>query len=211
MPSLARAYGVSPHTRLEHRLDLFDLVWATRAVLSGALPARQVQVAQDRVRYFFEFLSYRKNPIDPEACAVVAELKTESEPGCLHLSLPGELPSTVLIIEDDPDLAALIRLILEESGFHTLTADTGKRGFQAAVQHHPDLILLDIDLPDTNGFEVFALLRAEPKTSGIPIVFCSGRLDAPERAAQLGAAGCLRKPDDFPQLALQLQRVLGQG
>ena len=209
MPSLARAYGVSPHTQLDQRLDLFDLVWATSAVLSGTLPARQVQVAHNSVRWFFEFLSYRTNPADPDSCEIMAELRSDCDPAQLHLVLPQEPDTTVLVVEDDSDLAELMRLLLEQHGLRTLTASTGRQGFQAAAQHRPDLILLDIDLPDISGWEVFQQLRARPATTSIPIVFCSGRADVECRALELGAQGWLRKPDDLAKLPQHLRRILG--
>lgn len=208
--ALAGLYGGDGRTPFLEQLRLYDLVWATRATLTGYLPADSVQTDYNCVRYCFSFASYRDNPIDPDTCSVVAELRSDTEPGKLHLSLPGERHPMVLLVEDDADLADLMRLMLEQEGYQTLIADTGRKGVLVAELHLPDLILLDIDLPDISGFEVFRLLKNSPATSRIPIVFCSGRLDASERAKELCAAGCLRKPEDFQQLVQYVRRVLTQ-
>ena len=208
--ALARLYGGDGRTPFLEQLKLYDLVWATRATLTGDLPADSVQTDHNCVRYCFSFASFRDNSMDPDTCSVVAELRADSEPAQLHLSLPGERHPMVLLVEDDSDLADLMRLMLEEDGFRVRIANTGTKGVLAAQQHQPDLILLDVDLPDISGFEVFRLLKNSPATSRIPILFCSGRLDAPERAKELCAAGCLRKPDDFRQLVEYVRRVLAK-
>lgn len=193
---------------LNECLEVFDLVWATRAAITGCLPVRKAQVDHDCVRYFLEFASYRSNPKTPDECVVVAELNTAHEPGRLHLHLPGEHAVAVLVVEDDPDLGNLICSVLEENGFRSIIARTGRDAFRFAQTDSPDIISLDIDLPDVSGFEVFQQLRAQANTCSIPIVFCSGRADVECRALELGAQGWLRKPDDLAKLPQHLRRIL---
>ena len=71
---------------------------------------------------------------------------------------PGE--RTIIVIEDDPNIADLVNLYLRESGFRVLLADTGLRGLDLVEQHRPALVVLDIGLPDVDGFEVCRRIRA---------------------------------------------------
>jgi putative two-component system response regulator len=73
----------------------------------------------------------------------------------------------------------------------------------------PDVILLDVDLPDLSGLELCRQLKAGPQTAHIPIVFCSGNDDARPRALLLGAADYFEKPPDLTQLAQRLNLLVG--
>lgn len=80
-----------------------------------------------------------------------------------------------------------------------------------AVQaEKPDLILLDVDLPDLSGLEVCRQLKGHAETARLPVVFCSGRDDLRVEAMRLGAVDCLTKPPDFLHLAERLRRMLMQ-
>jgi DNA-binding response OmpR family regulator len=77
---------------------------------------------------------------------------------------------TILVIEDSPAQALEKKLFLDEYGFNVLLAGDGKEGSQMALDHLPDLILLDIELPDMDGFAICKVLKENPATAGIPIV-----------------------------------------
>lgn len=79
-------------------------------------------------------------------------------------------PNRVLAIDDDPDIRKLIRTILEREGLDVTVADGGLAGLDAAADH-PDLILLDVVMPDIDGFETLRRLRADPDTTAIPVIF----------------------------------------
>ncbi|MGD0260086.1 MAG: response regulator [Verrucomicrobiota bacterium] len=76
----------------------------------------------------------------------------------------------ILIVDDDPDMVELLRLGLTEAGYSTRTAITGKEALQKAKRFLPDLMVLDLLLPDMNGFSVCQQLRRNPPTAAIPIL-----------------------------------------
>jgi len=103
---------------------------------------------------------------------------------------------TVLVVEDDRDINQLVGEYVEEAGFRYLSAADGRSVFEKARAGQPSLILLDLMLPDLNGFEVCRRLKEEPSTRDIPIVFLTA-LDQRkfrDRARECGAADYLLKP-----------------
>jgi len=80
-------------------------------------------------------------------------------------------PRTVLVIDDDPDIVAAEKLILESRGFNVLTASNGKEGLNALKNHEVDIILLDVMMDtDDEGFQLSYQLKSDPKTAKIPIL-----------------------------------------
>lgn len=106
----------------------------------------------------------------------------------------------VLAIEDDAFLSSLVAGKLVESGFSVINASTGKDGLAKAKQEHPDLVLLDIMLPDVGGFEVLEKLKADPEMKDIPVVILSnlGGRDEIECGVTLGASSYLIKSNILP-------------
>ena len=102
------------------------------------------------------------------------------------------LAGTVLVVEDDHDIAALLTLLLRRGGYTVDVRHDGRRALAAVVDERPDLVLLDLGLPDLTGWQVLRLLRA---SSDVPVLLVTGQADAVdrERAAALGA-GLLPKP-----------------
>jgi two-component system, cell cycle response regulator DivK len=78
--------------------------------------------------------------------------------------------SVILIVEDNERNLKLVRDVLQVKGYTTLEAVTGEDGVKLAVEHHPDLVLMDIQLPGINGIEALAQLRANPATAKIPVI-----------------------------------------
>ena len=102
----------------------------------------------------------------------------------------------VLVIDDDAHMCLILSKILSKQGFEILTAADGQSGIRQALDHRPDLIILDIIMPGMDGIEVAARLRAEPDCAGIPIVFLTAYASSRGRAAANGAAvdGFITKP-----------------
>ncbi|MDP3178416.1 MAG: response regulator, partial [Spirochaetaceae bacterium] len=103
---------------------------------------------------------------------------------------------TILVIDDMADNLALIRGLLA-GRYRTLVALNGEKGLRLAnSQDHPDLILLDVMMPEMDGYEVCRRLKDSPATAGIPIVFLTAKQDAEdeERGLTAGAADFLTKP-----------------
>ena len=95
----------------------------------------------------------------------------------------------VLVIEDSPDMRALLCLILKSLGYLPIVASHGKEGVEKAISEKPKLILMDIRMPIMDGLEAARALRAHPETKEIPILVTTALLRHPDRAACLDA-GC---------------------
>jgi CheY-like chemotaxis protein len=106
----------------------------------------------------------------------------------------------VLFIEDDAFLSSLVSGKLIESGFSVVAAGTGHDGLAKAKTEKPQLILLDIMLPDMGGFEILEKLKADPETHPIPVIILSnlGGRDEIERGIALGATSYLIKSNILP-------------
>lgn len=79
----------------------------------------------------------------------------------------------ILLIEDDPDISDLVRLRLSTAGYDVRTASTGATGVALAAELSPELVLVDIGLPDIDGFQVIRAIRADPKSAQTPMVIIS--------------------------------------
>jgi signal transduction histidine kinase/CheY-like chemotaxis protein len=110
------------------------------------------------------------------------------------------------VIEDDPQISSVVKALLEEEGFAVIPAHTGTDALRIARQHKPDLITLDIYLPDMNGFDLLAELHKDPATQPIPVIVLSILVDK-EKGLQLGATDYLEKPIDAEKLRDVIKRV----
>ncbi len=116
----------------------------------------------------------------------------------------------VLIVDDNGKNLKLARDVLQAAGFRTLEAETGAEGIALAERHQPDLILMDLGLPDMNGTDAARALRAGGQTVGIPIVAVSAsRLDDDEWLLAAGFAGYVEKPIDVASFPGQVRRYCG--
>jgi len=124
------------------------------------------------------------------------------------------LQRTILYIEDNPSNLWLVERALERrSDFRLIAAMLGGLGIELATQHQPDLILLDLHLPDMSGEEVLAKLHGEPATATIPIIVLSAEATASmrERLLAMGATDYLAKPIDLRELYRILDEHAGSG
>jgi DNA-binding response OmpR family regulator len=117
---------------------------------------------------------------------------------------PGE--ASLLIIEDDPVFAEQLVNIIHKRGFKALVATSGDRGIEIARERRPAGIVLDVHLPDIDGWTVIERLRSESATRAIPVHFVSA-IDAPERGLALGAVGFLTKPASLEELIGVVQKL----
>jgi DNA-binding response OmpR family regulator len=118
--------------------------------------------------------------------------------------------ATVVVVDDEESIAWVVAYWLRKAGHTPIVAATGAAALLAAGAH-PDLILLDLGLPDLPGAEVLRRLKAQPETARIPVVIVSGQPDAAALVADSGAravAAILRKPVLFPELCAVLVAVL---
>jgi DNA-binding response OmpR family regulator len=116
----------------------------------------------------------------------------------------------ILLIEDDPDSRAELRLLLEEEGYSVIHASDGRSGLRLAKDHPPDMIIQDLLLPDTHGFDLVTELRRLPGVSTMPIVALSAFPDrlTEARANALGFTGFFRKPPAVSELCATVRRLL---
>ena len=113
----------------------------------------------------------------------------------------------ILIVDDNDKNLRLVRDVLRFAGFRTLEAVTGGDGVATAVEHHPDVILMDIRLPDMDGTEAARLLKDEPRTAHIPIVALTSLAMKGDREWFLasGFDGYLEKPISVRELPAQVR------
>jgi len=119
--------------------------------------------------------------------------------------------TTALIIEDNDDNMALISFILQKGGYDLIEARTGEEGVDLALQHKPDLIILYIQLPGIDGFEVLRRIRTSESNGSIPIIAMTSYAMTGDRERLL-AAGCngyIEKPIDPAKVMDQIRAVIG--
>lgn len=116
----------------------------------------------------------------------------------------------VLIVDDESSIRTICRVNLETDGLTVAEAVDGREALASIRQRQPELVLLDVMMPDVNGWEVAAELAADPETRDIPIVFLSARAarEDKERAQGLGAVGYVVKPFDPVGLSEVVRDVL---
>lgn len=80
----------------------------------------------------------------------------------------------ILIVDDEPSVRAYLRALLEDNGYSAVTAENGKTGFEMAKSEEPDLVLLDITMPEESGVRMFRNLQENSKTKDIPVIVVTG-------------------------------------
>jgi len=117
---------------------------------------------------------------------------------------------TILVVDDSRTQVYATKKTLEEYGFKVITAENGKHGILAARHEKPDLIIMDIVMPEVNGFQATRYLTRHPDTSHIPIIIVSGSTQEADKAwgLKLGARDFLTKPTEPAQLITKVVRQL---
>ena len=119
--------------------------------------------------------------------------------------------STVLIVEDNEKNMKLARDILRAKGYAVLEAVNGLDGVKLALEHKPDLVLMDIQLPDINGIEAFERIRANAATAAVPVIAFTASVSANDRS-RIGDAGFsafLGKPIQLKEFLETVRRLAG--
>jgi two-component system, OmpR family, alkaline phosphatase synthesis response regulator PhoP len=116
----------------------------------------------------------------------------------------------VILAEDDPDIQLVARLALKRAGFIVKVVGNGQEALDAIRQEPPDVVLLDWMMPELDGPETCRQLKADPSTSGIPIIFLTAKSQEAEiqRGLSLGAAGYVTKPFDALALGQQVRDIV---
>lgn len=116
----------------------------------------------------------------------------------------------ILVVEDEIPLALMMVFLLSRLGYDVTTARTGQEGLRLASNYQFDLITLDVDLPDINGFEICRELKQRHISRHTPVIFITGRPHPEDRqlALEIGAADYITKPFDAQDFLLRIQSHL---
>jgi len=122
------------------------------------------------------------------------------------------MTKTILIVEDNDKNMKLARDVLQAKGYATLEAVNGLDGVALALAHHPDLILMDIQLPDINGYEATTRIRADAGCAAIPVVAFTASVTATDRQriTDAGFNGFLGKPIELKSFLATVRQQLGE-
>lgn len=118
------------------------------------------------------------------------------------------MSATVLVVDDEEDILMLCRMTLEVNGFTVVEATTGREALAAVGRERPDVVVLDLRLPDVDGWEVLERLRADPGLDAVPVIACSAHASSGDRALASGCAGFVSKPFRPSELVDAVHAVL---
>jgi CheY-like chemotaxis protein len=121
---------------------------------------------------------------------------------------------TILVVEDEPDQIAYLDTLLKDQGFAVITAADGREGFEKAKANHPDLITLDISMPEESGVRMFRDLQEDPATANIPVIIITGVTHDFKRFIETRKQvrppqGYFDKPLDREKLLVKINELLG--
>jgi len=121
-----------------------------------------------------------------------------------------EIKAKILIVEDDLDVAEMLNAYFRVQGYEVFTVNWGEDGVRSCQTVHPDLVILDIRLPDIDGYEVARRLRGDRRTAEVPIIFLTEKRDRTDRlqGLELGADDYITKPFDVQELRLRVRNAL---
>jgi DNA-binding response OmpR family regulator len=116
----------------------------------------------------------------------------------------------VLVIDDAADIRLLVRALLTRADCHVREAESAADALASIARNRPDVVLLDVQMPDADGWSVLEALRREPATAELPVVLCTVRAHADERARgwRLGCDGYITKPFAIRELVAEVTAVV---
>ncbi|MBI5198040.1 MAG: response regulator, partial [Nitrospirae bacterium] len=120
------------------------------------------------------------------------------------------MPKKILVIEDEIDIRNLIAYTLGKAGYTVFQATTGPTGLQTARAHPPDLVVLDLMIPDLDGLEVCKQIRSDGKLRGIPVLMLTAKGEETDRilGLELGADDYMTKPFSTKELTARIKALL---
>ena len=125
-------------------------------------------------------------------------------------SLRATWPARILIADDEPVARSLLRRVLEPAGYEVLESASGKEALACARSDRPDLLILDINMPDMDGIEVCRAIKSDPDTHLTPVIHITGLTDRTQRleALEAGSDEFLGKPFDIEELLIRVRSLL---
>lgn len=120
------------------------------------------------------------------------------------------IPGTIAIIEDEPNIVELVKYNLDREGYRTISSGNGRKGLELIRQELPDLVVLDLMLPELDGLTICKQLRSDPQTKGIPIIILTAKSEEADRVLglEMGADDYVTKPFSPRELAARVRAVL---
>jgi len=226
--SNATAHGIAEMARANGMQTLFDC--GLRHVLDGHTSIDELLRVTDipshatPARGAGELLAVAAAPVlaPPAPAPIVAPPRSDAFLDDLELvddppaeegdASPAVARATILLVEDEDTLRRVMRDLLEQEGYVICEARDGAEALEQVDRHNPDLVLLDLNLPNVDGYSVLAQLRSRPATMDLPVVVLSARGDEDNevRVLRLGATDFLTKPFRPRALAARLEATLGR-
>jgi DNA-binding response OmpR family regulator len=119
---------------------------------------------------------------------------------------------TILIAEDEPDIRDLVSFRLERAGYDVILAEDGQEALEMAIEHRPDLAILDVMMPRMDGLELTRRIRAEETIKAMPIILLTASVQdqAVTEGFRAGADDYMRKPFSPQELLSRVEAVLGR-
>ncbi|KAA0256618.1 MAG: response regulator [Acidobacteria bacterium] len=123
-----------------------------------------------------------------------------------------ERPPSILIVDDEDDVVGLLQLVFETNGFAARTASNGKAAVAMAYEDPPDVILLDVMMPEMDGWQVLKVLKGDDRTRHIPVAMLSARAERRDKmiGLQEGAEAYIAKPFSPAEVVREVQSLLGR-
>lgn len=127
--------------------------------------------------------------------------------------IPLAVRSKILVVDDEPEAVELVEFNLEQAGYAVITASDGTEALNKARMNAPELIVLDLMLPEIGGLEVCKMLRRDPATAAIPIIMLTAKAAEIDRVLglELGADDYITKPFSPRELVLRIKKILQRG
>ncbi|MFP5441231.1 MAG: PleD family two-component system response regulator [Gammaproteobacteria bacterium] len=118
----------------------------------------------------------------------------------------------ILVVDDSPTQLANLVKILESAGHQTITADNGMKGVEVAESHKPDLILMDVVMPELNGFQATRKITKNPKTEHIPVILVTTKDQETDKVwgERQGASAYVTKPPNEAELLGKINELLAR-
>jgi DNA-binding response OmpR family regulator len=119
----------------------------------------------------------------------------------------------IICIEDEPDMIELLQLILQREGYQVMCAEGGQEGLDLVLEHQPDLVLLDLMMPDIDGWEVYQQLQMEEAVMDIPVIILTAKAQNIDKVLGLHIAmvdDYITKPFKPKELTERIQEVLAE-
>ena len=116
----------------------------------------------------------------------------------------------ILVVDDDKQIVRLVRSYLEQAGYHVLTAYNGETALHAIRRERPDLMVLDLMLPDRDGWEITRIVRSDPNLAALPIIMLTARVEDTDKIVglELGADDYITKPFNPREVVARVRAVL---